>query len=97
MPYIKDNGGVIKILKAVSHNVMLCLNCSIDTHWQSYHLGSRALRLYKVRGAKDTRQGRHPSRPAAFDLCRQAARGRSHATRLPHSDGVHSTSGAAIA
>ena len=40
---------------------------------------------------------RHPARPAAPDLCRQAAGGRPHAGGLQHPEGVHAAPGAAPA
>jgi hypothetical protein len=40
---------------------------------------------------------RHPPRPAAPDLCRQAAGGRPHPGRLQHPEGEHAAPGAAPA
>ena len=52
--------------------------------------GSSAVYLYHISFISDfqPRQGGHPTRPAAPDLRRQAARGRPHTFRLQHPEGV---------
>ena len=72
-------------------------------HLPSLHPGRSVLASYRIvifgrwntdrRGnrqcqVQDPGQGGHPPRPAAPDLRGQAARGRSHAQRLQHPEGV---------
>merc|ERR1711872_181 len=63
-----------------------------DLDWQDHHFGGRAVRQLRKCQGKDPRQGRNPSRPAAFDLRGQAVGGRSHFVRLQHSKGVDPSS-----
>ncbi|KAG5192480.1 ubiquitin-related domain-containing protein [Tribonema minus] len=68
-----------------------------DTDRQDHHPGRGALGHDRQREAEDPGQGGHPPRPAAPDLCRQAAGGRPHPERLQHPEGVHAPPGAASA
>jgi hypothetical protein len=54
-----------------------------------------AQRHHREREAENPRQGGHPARPAAPDLRGQAARGRPHARRLQHPEGIHAAPGVA--
>ncbi|KAI9002173.1 ubiquitin family-domain-containing protein [Hyaloraphidium curvatum] len=59
-----------------------------DPHGQDHHSGGRVVGHDRQREDEDPGQGGHPSGPAAPDLRRQAARGRPHARRLQHPEGV---------
>ena len=59
-----------------------------DPHGQDDHARRRAVRHDRQRETEDPGQGGHPARPAALDFRGQAARGRPHAQRLQHPEGV---------
>ena len=65
-----------------------------DPHRQDRHARGGAVRLHREREGEDPGQGGHPSRPAAPHLRGQAARGRPHALRLQHPEGVDAPPGA---
>ena len=53
-------------------------NLRQDAHGQDDHARSGVLGHHRQRQGEDSRQGRHPAGPAAFDLRREAARRRPH-------------------
>merc|ERR1711977_462603 len=59
-----------------------------NAHRQDHHARGRAVGLDRQRQGEDPGQGGHPARPAAPHLRGQAARGRPHALRLQHPEGV---------
>merc|ERR1711915_391709 len=64
-----------------------------DADGEDDHPRGRAQRLHRERQGQDPGQGRHSSRPAAFDLRWQAAGRWSHSFRLQHPEGVDATLG----
>merc|ERR1712072_1571694 len=63
-------------------------NLRQDAHWQDHHARRRGFGHDREREGQDPGQGGHPSRSAASDLRRQAARGRPHPLGLQHPEGV---------
>merc|ERR1719498_1255657 len=60
-----------------------------NSHWQDHHARGRGHRHHRGCQGQDPGQGGHPARPAAPDLCGQAARGRPHPAGLQHPEVVH--------
>ena len=68
-----------------------------DPDWQDHHARGGAKRQHRERQGQDPGQGGYPPRPAAPDLCWQAAGGWPHTERLQHPEGEHSPPGVAPA
>merc|ERR1712048_248042 len=68
-----------------------------DADRQDHHAGRGGIRHDRQCQGEDPGQGGHPARPAAAHLRGQAARGRPHALRLQHPEGVDAAPGAAPA